>query len=106
MVCELLEVSDLEDIEQRLAEQRIAVDGFPKLEDLVVQIADVVEPSLVRNHKNNKHRIWCSKHWKNIVTRLEGWGQQMKQLPVGQFRVLNIMYSDIKQESGGFRYDM
>ncbi|KAF6024381.1 CEP70 [Bugula neritina] len=81
MVCELLEVSDLEDIEQRLAEQRIAVDGFPKLEDLVVQIADVVEPSLVRNHKNNKHRIWCSKHWKNIVTRLEGWGQQMKQLP-------------------------
>ena len=82
VACDILELSDLEQLESRLENQREAVEVFPKLEDLVLNIADVMEPSLVKNHKNNKHKIWCSKHWKNIITRLETWRQQIKQLPV------------------------
>ena len=82
VACDILELSDLEQLESRLENQREAIEVFPKLEDLVLNIADVMEPSLVKNHKNNKHKIWCSKHWKNIITRLETWRQQIKQLPV------------------------
>ena len=80
-----MQLEDLDELESRLEYQNTAVDGFPKLESLIVQIADVVEPSLARNHKSNKHRIWCSKHWKTIITRLETWRQQNKQLPVRFF---------------------
>ncbi|XP_067935432.1 centrosomal protein of 70 kDa-like [Watersipora subatra] len=81
MVCESLELSDLKHLESTLSNHQEAVAAFPKLEELVLHIADVVEPSLARNHMKNKHKIWCSKHWKNIVTRLETWRQQIKQLP-------------------------
>lgn len=86
-VCEQLQLEDLDELDSRLEYQNIAVEGFPKLEDLVVQIADVVEPSLARNHKTNKHRVWCSKHWKNIITRLETWRQQSRQIPVSLFGI-------------------
>ena len=91
-----MQLEDLDELESRLDYQNTAVDGFPKLESLIVQIADVVEPSLARNHKSNKHRIWCSKHWKTIITRLETWRQQNKQLPVRFFTYnlsLNILMS-------------
>lgn len=77
-------MTDLSQLESQLECQRTAVEAFPKLEELVIQIADVVEPSLVRNHQTNKHKIWCSKHWKNIIVKLEGWRQQMRQLPVSE----------------------
>lgn len=86
LVCEELELSDLEELHSRLQLQRVSVDAFPKLEALATQIADIIEPSILRQQQQSgsKHRIWCSKHWKSVINRLEHWRQQIQQLPVSR----------------------
>lgn len=88
MVCEELGVSDLENVKAHLESHREAVEGFPKVESLLLQIADIVSPTLAKHGKSNKHKFWCSKHWKSAISKLESWSEQSKQLPVGLSLVL------------------